>query len=137
MFATDVGFFIFRLFSPPLKITTRHLKAAILLAAGEKSTSEIAGEIGRSPRRLREWLRDADFLSLVRGLQDEIVKAALRHQRGHVLEAAHQVTNIMRQGVAADATKLDAAQDILDRVQGKGVQPIEHRDGPKVINVPE
>lgn len=117
-----------------MRLTSRHKLAALLLAQGELKVSEVAEKIQRGRRTLYLWLADPQFASQVAEYQDGIVKSAMRHQRAHVLEAATRITEIMRAGPTIQA--LTAAQDILDRVLGKGVQPIEHRDGPKVLEIP-
>lgn len=111
-----------------MRITSQHVTAALLLSLNELTQAEVAKNVGVNPRTLTRWKNDTEFASLLGKVQQGVVEAATSHQRAVSLEAAQVISELMR-GSESDNTRLDAAQDILNRVLGKPAQAITGSDG--------
>ena len=101
------------------RLTPVQARAVVMLAEG-KRTDQVARETGKSQRTVQRWLAEDDlFGETLDGLQEETVKASLRHLKAIAYGAAQAVEAFMLFGASDDTVRIRAAQDILDRVHGK------------------
>lgn len=99
-----------------------HVTAALLMSDGEHTLDQVCKKVRRSRRTLERWQSDGDFASLLSDISEEIVKAVTRYQRAKALTAAQRIAALMEGGTKDDSVRLQAAQDILNRVMGKPAQ---------------
>jgi predicted transcriptional regulator len=104
----------------PRRRLTRIQSGAVVMLAEGKRTDQVAKDTGMSQRTIQRWLAEDDlFAETLEGLQEEIVKASLRHLKAIAVRAAEAVGEMMESGTSDDTVRIRAAQDILDRVHGK------------------
>ncbi len=95
------------------ELTEREIKAARMLAEGEKTLDQIAKEIGVGRATLYEWRQREDFHALVSDLTQATVDRAREVLQAHAQEAAEKLVKMMK-GKKSTAS-LRAAEQILNR----------------------
>ena len=95
-------------------ISDEDIIAALLSAGSVKAAATAAGI---PVRTLYDRMNNAEFQTLYRSARAEVLRAAVHNLNGHIQEAVNTIAEVMNNEEINAATRLQAAQTILNTAE--------------------
>ena len=95
-------------------ISNEEIIAALLSAGSVKAAATAAGI---PVRTLYDRMNNAEFQTLYRSARAEVLRAAVHNLNGHIQEAVNTIAEVMNNEEINAATRLQAAQTILNTAE--------------------
>lgn len=95
-------------------VSNEEIIAALLSAGSVKAAATAAGI---PVRTLYDRMNNAEFQTLYRSARAEVLREAVRNLNGHIQEAVNTIAEVMNNEEINAATRLQAAQTILNTAE--------------------